>query len=528
MYQEKAYTSWQQCKVETWWQKVMSSDEPPTKEHVAFLECVITRCDAERDDLQRHAALQLLLESTKAGKKKKKTKKHTRKEERQRLSEPRRIGLFGIPGAGKSSCLKLIRSYFEEVLGWVDGDEYQFLASQNTMASLINGQTLHHWSTIPVNAQSASSKKVGKGADGDIDALFQKVQGMRWLVIDEVSTASLRILDLLDSYLRRTCKRHPYARHNGCETLFGGINIIFCGDLWQLPPVKGKSMFSNPFKSGLATGEQKIMKMFWMIKDPIHHLFELTRSLRARDEWLKEMLEADRYGCETWEMYCFVHGLPTRNPGSWLPSANGPTCGQPSCARLAETWSTQWRDVSWEIRRSAECEICQKERERRCCIISGNARNTRRYLEDPFTDSPFVHPFRAPSYHAQHLRSISFAKKRQRRILWIAAFDKFVNSGKDFGHESAQKRKEKWLQYHERFTNGIPGLFPCVLGLPVRFTDSPTAAARAQGIFKHARGILVGWELPEEEQQRLDLLGDSSEVVLKKRPNKLFLSLIHI
>ena len=84
-----------------------------------------------------------------------------------------------------------------------------------------------------------------------------------------------------------------------------------------------------------------------------------------------------------------------------------------------------------------------------------------------------------------------------------------MNSGKDWGKESAQKRKEKWLQYHERFTNGIPGLFPCVLGLPVRFTDSPTAEARAQGIFKHARGFLVGWELPEEEQERLELLADS-------------------
>jgi ABC-type polysaccharide/polyol phosphate transport system ATPase subunit len=107
----------------------MTSEEPPTKEHVAFLECVIARCDAERHDLQHHAALQLIEESTKA-RKQKKTQKQKRKDQRKSLSEPRRIGLFGIPGAGKSSCLKLIRSYFEEVLGWVDGEEYQFLASQ--------------------------------------------------------------------------------------------------------------------------------------------------------------------------------------------------------------------------------------------------------------------------------------------------------------------------------------------------------------------------------------------------------------
>ena len=83
-----------------------------------------------------------------------------------------------------------VRSYFTEVLGWEDGVEFQYLASQNTMASLIGGLTLHHWSTIPVNATKAQEKKMGKGAEGDVNALFLKVQGMRWLVIDKVSTAS--------------------------------------------------------------------------------------------------------------------------------------------------------------------------------------------------------------------------------------------------------------------------------------------------------------------------------------------------
>ena len=82
------------------------------------------------------------------------------------------------------------------------------------------------------------------------------------------------------------------------------------------------------------------------------------------------------------------------------------------------------------------------------------------------------------------------------------------------------------MEYHERFTNGIPGLFPCVVDLPVRFTDSPSAAAREQGIFKHARGFLRGWELPDEELQRVDAFGDAPEVVLKKRPVKLFIEVL--
>ena len=78
-----------------------------------------------------------------------------------------------------------------------------------------------------------------------------------------------------------------FARQDRQERPFGGINIIFAGDLWQLPPVKGKAIFGNPFRSGLTAGEQKIAKMFWMIKDPIHRLFELTVPLRSTDEWLK-------------------------------------------------------------------------------------------------------------------------------------------------------------------------------------------------------------------------------------------------
>ena len=61
-----------------------------------------------------------------------------------------------------------------------------------------------------------------------------------------------------------------------------------------------------------------------------------------------------------------------------------------------------------------------------------------------------------------------------------------------------------------------------MLGLPIRFTDAPSTEARAQGIFKHARGILRGWELDPEEQARIDSLQDAGEVVLNKRPLKIF------
>ena len=80
--------------------------------------------------------------------------------------------------------------------------------------------------------------------------------------------------------------------------------------------MKGKAIFANTFREGLTTAEQRITQMFWMIEDPKHKLFELTVPLRAKDEWLKAMLQADSAGEESWDFYCFVQGLPTCNPGS--------------------------------------------------------------------------------------------------------------------------------------------------------------------------------------------------------------------
>ena len=60
--------------------------------------------------------------------------------------------------------------------------QFQFLASQNTMAALIGGATVHSWSTIPVNASDAADKVNKKGDAGDIDTLFMSALGMRWLV----------------------------------------------------------------------------------------------------------------------------------------------------------------------------------------------------------------------------------------------------------------------------------------------------------------------------------------------------------
>ena len=156
--QARSYVTWKKEQVDVWLQSLRNGKEPPTAEQDRFLQRVVQRCKEERAEL-----------APSDGQKKKK------------LSEPVRDCLFGIPGAGKSTCIKHLRQFFEQCLGWEDGVQFQFLASQNTMAALIGGTTVHGWGTIPVNATVAADKASSKNQDGDIDQLFLNALGIMLL-----------------------------------------------------------------------------------------------------------------------------------------------------------------------------------------------------------------------------------------------------------------------------------------------------------------------------------------------------------
>ena len=516
--QRRAYVSYNEQKVEAWWQTVRSSDKPPNREQENFLQSVIERCHAEREEMHRMNA-------------------PAKNQGKQKLSETERICLLGIPGAGKSHCLQLLRDFFENCLGWTHGVQFQFLATQNSMAELIGGGTVHTWGVIPANKTQASSKYGNK--DVDWDQLFENCLSMRWVIIDEVSTLSPGLLAMLESFMRdKACIRHPYAfrdpRHRRHPFPFGGINMVFSGDLWQLPPVKDSAIFYNPSqrKDGdrYEAGEQRMFSMFWDCKDPkkldvITKLHELVECKRTKDPWLHAVLTADRLGNESWEMYCFIHGLPTKNPGSWNPESNLPTCGNELCRMLPVRWDLfrSRYQMQWTERRAMECQVCTEERKRRCCIIS-QCDNAARYKTGVFTMAPFVHPFRSPTNHAQRLRSLQFAREQGSRVLWVIAYDSLTAKDGKPKQAVTAATQQRWLTLDDRKTAGIPGFFPLILDLPIRFTQEPTSGDRLKGVFTNARGWLRGWTLPDKEQERVGGT-DDHELALCQRPDRLFIEM---
>ena len=146
-----------------------------------------------------------------------------------------------------------------------------------------------------------------------------------------------------------------------------------------------------------------------------------------------------------------------------------------------------------------------------------------RHLKEPFTGAPFGHPFRHPSYHATQFRAVHFAKAHGRRLHWVVAYDRIKEKTSSVTNEEEELRKERWLEFHDRCTPGIPGLVPLDLDLPVRFTESIGRQAREMGVFKHTRGTLRGWELEGDERPRLEATQEP-EVVLKRRPLRLHIA----
>ena len=113
-------------------------------------------------------------------------------------SEPLRAILHGIPGAGKTQTLLWIREFFEEVCGWQHGIEFVFLASQNTMAALIGGFTLHSFHKLSFKHKDGTTVANYQEASDDISTVALRYQALRFMFIDEFSTAVIDIFAEID------------------------------------------------------------------------------------------------------------------------------------------------------------------------------------------------------------------------------------------------------------------------------------------------------------------------------------------
>ncbi len=177
------------------------------------------------------------------------------------------VFLTGEPGAGKTHTINEYVAYLRS-----HGIEPAVTASTGIAATHIGGFTIHSWSGIGIllNLDKYNLDRIASNK-----YVYERVERAQVLIIDEVSMLSSRTLNMVDAVCREV-KRVPLP--------FGGMQVIFVGDFFQLPPV---------FES--ERGDEKVFAYeseSWKQANPI--VCYLTEQHRQEDGVFLDILSAIR------------------------------------------------------------------------------------------------------------------------------------------------------------------------------------------------------------------------------------------
>jgi len=174
--------------------------------------------------------------------------------------------ITGRAGTGKSTLLEHFKKTTKKSIA--------VLAPTGVAALNVGGQTIHSFFKFApditpnaITSQNAIGKKIYKMVDA--------------LVIDEISMVRADLLDCMDRFLRisRGKKKEP----------FGGVQMLFIGDLYQLPPVitKNDQAIYKEYKSGYFFDAN-------VFKELAMEFIELEKIYRQKDKKFIALLNAVR------------------------------------------------------------------------------------------------------------------------------------------------------------------------------------------------------------------------------------------
>ncbi len=130
------------------------------------------------------------------------------------------VYLTGSAGSGKTYLLNRYIAYLKE-----HDVPVAVTASTGIAATHMSGMTIHGWAGIgvrekldPFDMEQLEEKQY----------LWKRFEQARVLIIDEVSMLHAHRLDMVD----KVCRKFKRV-----EKPFGGLQVILCGDFFQLPPV---------------------------------------------------------------------------------------------------------------------------------------------------------------------------------------------------------------------------------------------------------------------------------------------------
>ncbi len=203
------------------------------------------------------------------------------------------VFITGKAGTGKSTFLEYFRKNTNK--------KVVVLAPTGVAALNVRGQTIHSFFKFKPDVTLDKVKKIVKKRKKNI------YQAADSIVIDEISMVRADLLDCVDRFLRLNCVQEGLP--------FGGKQMVFIGDLYQLPPViKGKEreIFKTSYKTGYFFSAHSF-------EDLPMEFIELVKIYRQKDERFIKILNAIRNSAISEEM---LEVLNTRHDPDFEPAGD--------------------------------------------------------------------------------------------------------------------------------------------------------------------------------------------------------------
>lgn len=176
------------------------------------------------------------------------------------FTHKRHILLHGPGGCGKSYFLQ------NTILPRLDENKIVYMVTSTTgiSASSIQGTTIHKFLGYSYQTGDDIGKWIGRLKTKGMKSVVQKMQKTKVLMIDEISMMGAQFLDTMNVILQWA---------NQSTLLFGGIQCIWLGDFYQLPPIQDGYVF-----------ESKVWREMALT------MYEMTELKRYTDEHYAQML----------------------------------------------------------------------------------------------------------------------------------------------------------------------------------------------------------------------------------------------